>query len=728
VKWCHLILAGFLLLAGCSFNPEVSSTDHCVVDDDCRPGRFCVDGRCSDQAALADAGEADGGEMREDASRPGCEVDRDGDGWLFGPDCSADELDCDDNDDAIFPGAPTACNGKDNDCDGEIDREGCECTDGFAATCGTDVGVCERGTRTCEDGRWGPCLGGTQPEAESCNGFDDDCDGTIDESCPCTPGETQECGLSEGACETGTQSCDNGMWSDCQGGIGPVDETCNGADDDCDGVTDNDTIDGGAPCDTGEAGRCGPGAETCRNGDFACVSIAEARAETCNAEDDDCDGDVDEGVTRSCSSACGPGTETCADGMFGACLPDNPPPESCNGNDDDCDGDVDETFPEDGMTCDTGEPGRCAAGAWACGPGGLVCERTQGPVMETCDGEDNDCDGYVDEDDDGRVLAEECGGGCPDGSVRLCLGGDWSACEYGHVEICNGSDSNCDGADDNLATCYQRCPGGDYAVGTLDCSTGFCSVPLEICDDGIDNDCDGQVDNGCDSSFDDMVYVPGGTFLMGSRQNAPYTADDETPMHVVELDPYYIDRFEVRRSEYGDCVVNGACSVLRVGCPLQLTQQDKPAVCVTWEQAQDYCQWKGKRLPTEAEWEKAARGPFPREVLWPWGDAEDSSLGVFDCDGNANQCSEPTDSFSAGASYFGLHHMAGNAAEWVRDYYDPDFYSSSYVVAPENTTPSNDGRVVRGGGYGQTIEFGRVANRAIDDFVENDEIGFRCAR
>lgn len=727
MKWYYLIGA-LLLFAGCSFDPSVQATDRCVTDDDCRAGRFCVDGHCSDEEGEpVDAGPADMDE-RVDGSQEGCEVDRDDDGFRFGPDCADDVLDCDDNDDTVYPGAETRCNGKDNDCDGEVDQEGCECTDGFASQCGSDIGVCERGTRTCEEGRWGACLGGTQPEAEACNGFDDDCDGTVDEGCPCSTGETQPCGLSEGECEPGTQNCEDGMWSECAGAVGPSDETCNGLDDDCDGVADNDTIDGGMPCDTGEDGRCGPGAQRCSNGTFVCASLEDARAETCNAEDDDCDGDVDEGVTRSCSSACGPGTESCDNGQFQTCLPDNPPPESCNGNDDDCDGDVDEDFPEDGMTCDTGEVGRCSAGAWACVQGGLACQRTDGPIAESCNGVDDDCDGLVDEDDGGLVLAEECGGMCPDGAVRLCLNGGWSACAYGHVEICDGSDSNCDGGDDNLATCFQRCPGGGFAAGTLDCSTGDCTLPAEICDDGVDNDCDGQIDNGCDSSFDDMVYVPGGTFLMGSRPNAPFTADDETPMHVVELDAFYIDRYEVRRSQYGACVLNGECSVLRGGCPLQLTQQDKPVVCVSWDQARDYCQWVGKRLPTEAEWEKAARGPFPREVLWPWGDSEDPTRGVFDCGGNANQCSEPVDSFASGASYYGLRHMAGNAAEWVRDYYDENFYPGGYVVAPENTTPSNDGHVVRGGGYGQQIEFGRVANRAIDDFVDDDEIGFRCAR
>ena len=669
----------------------------------------------------------DGGVVAEDGGVNECAIDRDGDGFRFGPGCAAAELDCDDSDDGVFPGAAERCNGRDNDCDGEVDATDCECTDGFVGPCGSDVGECERGTRACANGNWQACEGGVDPVAEGCNGLDDDCDGTVDEGCPCEPGTTQPCGLTEGECEAGVQSCVDGEWSDCEGGTGPGDELCNGLDDDCDGAIDNDTGDGGMPCDSGRDGACGPGAFQCAAGSLVCTSLSSPRAETCNGLDDDCDGEVDEDVSQSCMGACGRGRQECVNGSFGDCVPMSPPPELCNGLDDDCDGQVDESYPEAGMACDTMLPGPCAAGSYSCIGGALQCVATNPPTtVETCDGVDNDCDGLVDEDPDGLVLAEHCGGNCPNGSVRLCLSGAFTVCAHGEVEICDGTDSNCDGVADNLGACYRRCPGGGWAVGTMDCSAGTCELPDEICGDQIDNDCDGLIDQNCATQLEDMVYVAGGTFRMGSRQNAPYTSMDETPIHTVELAPFYIDRYEVTREQYGDCVLAGQCSLLAAGCPLQLGDRQKPIVCVSWSRADDYCRWRGKRLPTEAEWEKAARGPFPREVLWPWGDAEDSSRGVFSCGDSATQCTREVDSFTVGRSYYGAHHMAGNAAEWVADFYDGDFYAPGYVVDPFNGTASGD-RVVRGGSYSQNIEFGRVSNRATDAFIDADNIGFRCA-
>ncbi|MEQ8272569.1 MAG: MopE-related protein [Deltaproteobacteria bacterium] len=134
------------------------------------------------------------------------------------------------------------CNGIDDNCNDEID-EGCECIHGMTQPCGTDVGACRAGIQQCVDGVLNQeCFGEIGPEPmEICtNGVDDNCDGNIDEGCQCTPNDTQTCGIDEGACRSGTLTCDGqGQWSlVCDGAIDPVAETCNGIDDDCDGRAD----------------------------------------------------------------------------------------------------------------------------------------------------------------------------------------------------------------------------------------------------------------------------------------------------------------------------------------------------------------------------------------------------------------------------------------------------------------------------------------------------------
>jgi len=170
-----------------------------------------------------------------------------------------------------------------------------------------------------------------------------------------------------------------------------------------------------------------------------------------------------------------------------------------------------------------------------------------------------------------------------------------------------------------------------------------------------------------------MVYVPAGEFIMGSDEGD----SDEQPVHTVYLDAFYIDKYEVTNAQYRRCVEAGAYSLPhstdRYTDP---NYAEYPVVYVDWYQAEAYCRWAGKRLPTEAEWEKAARGTEGR--IWPWGNAFDGSK-VNSCDKNCpydyNDASvddgyadtAPVGSYPAGASPCGALDMAGNVWEWVAD-------------------------------------------------------------
>lgn len=229
-----------------------------------------------------------------------------------------------------------------------------------------------------------------------------------------------------------------------------------------------------------------------------------------------------------------------------------------------------------------------------------------------------------------------------------------------------------------------------------------------------------------------VVYVPAGSFYMGSDQEAdPLAEEDEVPLHRVLLPGFFIYRNEVSNGLYKQCVAAGACSNPEIFEDGPSTHYNDPAyaenpvVGVNWDQANAFCTWADSRLPTEAEWEKTARGQLGS--LYPWGDDSPScSLSNL-----AGCITDPPDTdeigqYPEGDSYYEAGDMSGNVWEWTSDVYLPDYYSQSPELNPLGPE-SGDQRVVRGGSYDSTPEDLRAAARmGLDPNEAYNNVGFRC--
>ncbi len=223
-----------------------------------------------------------------------------------------------------------------------------------------------------------------------------------------------------------------------------------------------------------------------------------------------------------------------------------------------------------------------------------------------------------------------------------------------------------------------------------------------------------------------MVYIEGGAVTRGTEDETGEF--DERPVRTITLLPYWIDLKEVSNAQYQKYVK----MTKRPAQEVMVFYDDVsylygptlPAVGVSWSDAEAYCSWNGKRLPTEAEWEYAARGADSDP--WPWGGAFKEGYANVRGGEDGFAYSAPVDAFEAGRSDFGLYQTAGNVAEWVSDWYDEFFYKDGQVTLPRGP---DDGKVkvIRGGSWDSIPNDTRVTKRnAVAPHRKEATVGFRC--
>ncbi len=218
----------------------------------------------------------------------------------------------------------------------------------------------------------------------------------------------------------------------------------------------------------------------------------------------------------------------------------------------------------------------------------------------------------------------------------------------------------------------------------------------------------------------EMVAIPAGEFIMGSDD--PEADDNEKPASKVTVGPFSIDKFEVTNARYTRCMEAGICTRPPNRGYDDSTRANLPVTIVSWQQAVAYCRWVGKRLPTEAEWEKAARGTDGRR--YPWGntfEAERANAGY------SVPSITPVGNYPKGASPYGVMDMAGNVWEWTSSLYTPYPYDPNDGREDLNARGS---RVERSGSWYHPVWHARTTRRTAIGHVYRriNDLGFRCAK
>lgn len=333
-------------------------------------------------------------------------------------------------------------------------------------------------------------------------------------------------------------------------------------------------------------------------------------------------------------------------------------------------------------------------------------------------------------------VSDGCGGYCPDNCVppQSCGGGGTQyvcGCTLSCSGKCGGASNGCGGY------CPDPCNGhGTCNAGVCACTAGYADPSCNSCDTGYTGYPVCTLAPGCwpspSGKGGDMCNVAAGPFWMGCNVAVDTECQSfENPYHQVTVPAFRIDKYEVTVSDYKACVTAGGCAaIIDNNCDYNIPgKESHPINCVAWNQAKAYCAWAGKRLPTEAEWEKAARGTDGRK--YPWGNdaldcnrAVQSEIGGCNLSGTAVVGSKPS-----GVSPYGAADMVGNVEEWVED----DIHET-YTGAPADGSawvdnPRGASRVARGGAWNllTTPYTLRASNRDRGDPTGVYYIfGFRC--
>jgi len=696
-----------VLVGPCDDNNPCTDDDLCT-DGICAPGKKphcddanpCTDDLCDDMTGdckyVNNTGPCDDGDLctKNDTCSGGA--------------CKADPPPtCDDTN----PCTDDGCDAKTGLCANAPNAKACD--DGDPCTAGDlcSLGKCKSGQpKSCDDSN--PCtidacdakLGMCTHAAKSgCVSLLKPC--AKDADCP-----NSLCDPVAHACVSCLKSADCGKDFLCQKHLCKTATSCK-TDDDCKALNQFCSTDDGVCVDCRATGDC-PAQTICI--DHACVG-----APACG-KDEDCPKfcNVTKGWCVECvaSSDCGYGKYCSGDQRCVSIV--------CNG------------------------PGCASTGFFKCnsdGSGfdsGTSCDDTN-----LCT--DDQCDTFV-----GGCAHKPNAMDCDDGNA--CTGKD--VCTSGK---CVGPPATCDDANacttdacDTKGGCIHTglSQGACGADGKGTCIAGTCCQPAcagKSCGpDGCGGTC-GACEKGssctsggkCQAYPAGMTLVAAGNFWMGCNPNTDNCgSDDEKPIHEVTLPAYFIDLDEVTNAKYKACVDAGKCTW---GCKQPaIGDEQKPASCVSWNQAQKFCEWVGARLPTEAEWEKAARGGCDQYAdkpcqasmpKFPWGyaAADCAHAVMLDSGTNKDGCGTglgPVGSKAAGKSVYGLSDLAGNAAEWVSDWYGAGFYTGSQGTNPVGPA-SGTMRVLRGGDAHSAGDQLRTAYRSsADPTTQPTWAGFRCAK